>query len=92
MAGLYLDQHSADARYARRGHAHEGGGEGGGVTDHGALTGLDEDDHAAIYLNNTRGDARYAPIVNAFPARLWITADATNPSGSVDGDFRVRPA
>jgi hypothetical protein len=30
----------------------------GGVTDHGLLTGLTDDDHAQ-YLNNTRGDARY---------------------------------
>lgn len=33
-------------------------GGGGGVTDHGALTGLGDDDHPQ-YLNNTRGDARY---------------------------------
>ena len=31
---------------------------GEGVTDHGALTGLADDDHTQ-YLNNTRGDARY---------------------------------
>lgn len=31
---------------------------GGGVTDHGALTGLADDDHPQ-YLNNARGDARY---------------------------------
>ena len=31
---------------------------GGGVTDHGALTGLADDDHTQ-YHNNTRGDARY---------------------------------
>ena len=31
---------------------------GGGVTDHGALTGLADDDHPQ-YLNNTRGDVRY---------------------------------
>jgi hypothetical protein len=36
----------------------EGAG-GGGVTDHGALTGLSDDDHPQ-YHNNTRGDARYA--------------------------------
>lgn len=34
------------------------GSGGGGVTDHGALTGLTDDDHAQ-YHNNTRGDARY---------------------------------
>jgi lysophospholipase L1-like esterase len=33
----------------------------GGVTDHGALSGLGDDDHAQ-YLNNERGDARYAPV------------------------------
>ncbi len=31
---------------------------GGGVTDHGALTGLADDDHPQ-YHNDTRGDARY---------------------------------
>lgn len=30
-----------------------GAGGGGGVTDHGALTGLDDDDHSAIYYNKT---------------------------------------
>lgn len=34
---------------------------GGGVTDHGSLTGLLDDDHTQ-YLNNTRGDARYQPL------------------------------
>jgi hypothetical protein len=34
------------------------GGGGGGVTDHGALTGLADDDHPQ-YHNNARGDARY---------------------------------
>jgi hypothetical protein len=33
-------------------------GGGGGVTDHGALTGLADDDHLQ-YHNNARGDARY---------------------------------
>ncbi len=45
------------------GHTHDmgdisGGGGGGGVTDHGALTGLGDDDHTQ-YLNNSRGDVRY---------------------------------
>lgn len=35
--------------------------DGGGVTDHGALTGLGDDDHTQ-YHNDARGDARYAPI------------------------------
>lgn len=37
------------------------GGGGGGVTDHGALTGLADDDHPQ-YLNNARGDARYSAL------------------------------
>ena len=36
-----------------------GGGGSGGVTDHGLLTGLADDDHPQ-YLTNGRGDARYA--------------------------------
>ena len=36
----------------------EAGGGGGGVTDHGALTGLNDDDHPN-YLTEARGDARY---------------------------------
>lgn len=35
------------------------GGSGGGVTDHGLLTGLSDDDHSQ-YHNDTRGDARYS--------------------------------
>jgi hypothetical protein len=38
-----------------------GGGDGGGVTDHGALTGLTDDDHPQ-YHDDARGDARYAPL------------------------------
>jgi len=34
---------------------------GGGVTDHGALTGLDDDDHPQ-YHNDARGDARYSQL------------------------------
>lgn len=37
------------------------GAGGGGVTDHGALTGLADDDHPQ-YHNDARGDARYALI------------------------------
>jgi hypothetical protein len=36
-------------------------GGGGGVTDHGALTGLGDDDHTQ-YHNNARGDARYSQL------------------------------
>mgnify|MGYP000909005873 CR=1 FL=1 len=50
-----------------------GGGGGGGVTDHGALTGLGDDDHP-IYLTTGRGDARY---VQGSDARL---TDARTPT------------
>ena len=36
-------------------------GGGGGVTDHGALTGLGDDDHSQ-YLTAARGDARYPAL------------------------------
>lgn len=36
-------------------------GGGGGVTDHGALTGLGDDDHTQ-YHNDARGDARYSQL------------------------------
>jgi hypothetical protein len=39
------------------------GGGGGGVTDHGDLTGLADDDHTQ-YHTDARGDARYAPVGN----------------------------
>lgn len=39
---------------------------GGGVTDHGALTGLGDDDHTQ-YLNNARGDARYSQPGHTHP-------------------------
>lgn len=49
---------------------------GGGVTDHGLLTGLGDDDHPH-YHNDARGDARYTPVA---PSMLGInaTADMTN--------------
>jgi hypothetical protein len=53
-----------------------GGGGEGGVTDHGMLTGLADDDHLQ-YHTDARGDARYTPVD---PATLGInaTADTTN--------------
>lgn len=39
-------------------HPDDPAGSGGGVTDHGALTGLADDDHVQ-YLTAARGDARY---------------------------------
>src|SRR5690606_696123 len=52
------------------------GGGAGGVTDHGMLAGLGDDDHPQ-YLTNGRGDARYLPLA---PLAVGInaTADTTN--------------
>ena len=56
-------------------------GTGGGTGDHGALTGLGDDDHTQ-YLNNARGDARYPSITYAganpnYPQNLTITGVVT---------------
>ena len=40
-----------------------GGGGEGGISDHGLLTGLADDDHPQ-YFNQVRGDARYVRVVN----------------------------
>jgi len=45
-------------KFARVDHVHVGSGGSGGVTDHGALTGLADDDHPQ-YLTNARGDALF---------------------------------
>lgn len=50
-------------------------GSGGGVTDHGALTGLGDDDHTQ-YLNQTRGDLRYSQIGHTHAYLTQATADA----------------
>lgn len=65
----YFTETESDGRYIRTVNstppdangnvAIAAGGGTGGVTDHGALTGLADDDHPQ-YLNQTRADARYA--------------------------------
>jgi len=73
----YLTEAEGDARYSGG-----GGGPGGpGVTDHGALTGLDDDDHPQ-YLTQARGDARYYTSTEvdaqvAAEAGLRAVADST---------------
>lgn len=52
-----------------------GGGGGGGVSAHNALTGLTTGDDHTQYLNNTRGDARYA----ALGSDTWLKAFASDP-------------
>lgn len=60
-------------------------GGGGGVTDHGALTGLGDDDHTQ-YHTDARGDARYAPLVHTHSISnvtgLQSALDGKQPSGS----------
>lgn len=70
------------------------GGEGGGVTDHGALTGLDDDDHAAIYYNKTIIDTT-SGILNTYISNTSgqldsrITSDVTNLSNT-SGQLNTR--
>ena len=61
-----------------------------GVTDHGALTGLSDDDHPQ-YLTPVRGDARYIPSTRTLTAGDGLTgggdlsADRTFTVGAGDG-------
>lgn len=67
-----------------------GGGGGGGVTDHGALTGLSNDDHIQ-YHNDTRGDVRYyqkAEIDTALSGKQSVGDYATNMAlDAVEADY-----
>ena len=58
-------------------HTHAGGG---GVTDHGALTGLGDDDHTQ-YHNDTRGDVRYYTKAASDAAYQPKDADLTTIAG-----------
>jgi hypothetical protein len=51
------------------------GGGGGGVSDHGALTGLADDDHTQ-YHTDARGDARYDALGDAAAAQAAAEATA----------------
>lgn len=51
-----------------------------GVSDHGALTGLSDDDHPQ-YHNNARGDARYDALGTAAAAVSAHDSDTTNVHG-----------
>lgn len=59
---------------------------GGGVTDHGALTGLTDDDHPQ-YHNDARGDARYWQLSTDLATQAELNAheaDTTNIHGIAD--------
>lgn len=65
-----------------RGDPNTSGG-GGGVTDHGDLLGLTDDDHPQ-YLNDARGDARYVNISgDAMSGPLALSGNATQPLEAV---------
>jgi hypothetical protein len=59
------------------------GNNGGGVTDHGVLTGLLDDDHTQ-YLNSTRGDARYVPLARTVTAGFGLTG-----GGALSGNITL---
>jgi len=58
-----------------------GGGSGGGVTDHGALTGLDDPDHDAVYFQENEHVSFTTGIADAFKP---IVLDA---AGLIDGSM-----
>jgi hypothetical protein len=62
---------------------------GSGVSDHGLLTGLADDDHPH-YLNNARGDARYAPITST--ANRLTALESQIVSGAVIPSFLMECA
>lgn len=73
-----------------------GGAGGGGVTDHGALTGLADDDHTQ-YHNDARGDARYSPLGHAHtgtyqPLDADLTTIAALDSGTSTGVMATEAA
>jgi hypothetical protein len=56
-----------------------------GVSDHGALTGLTDDDHSQ-YHNDTRGDARYLKPTDIATGTITARSGAIDLSGGSDGD------
>lgn len=57
-----------------------GGSGGGGVTDHGALSGLADDDHLQ-YHTDARGDARYMPLTANVTAGAGLTSSGALSTG-----------
>ena len=58
---------------------------GGGVSDHGALTGLDDDDHSAIYYNHTDVDNISGSLLDLIPTGIAELDDVTL-SSSASGE------
>ena len=66
-------QRIIDSKQKNNGYVFVSGSSGGGgVTDHGLLTGLADDDHTQ-YLNNTRGDVRYVPLTRSVTGSGGLT-------------------
>lgn len=66
----------ADGEFLKRdGNEVVGAAGGGGVTDHGALTGLGDDDHTQ-YHTDARGDARYWPLSTDLATQAELDAVA----------------
>lgn len=60
-----------------------GGGGGGGVTDHGALTGLADDDHPQ-YHDDARGDARYLQLSGGtLSGQVFYSTESTSGAGFI---------
>ena len=79
MAQRYSSEYKAlqpyvveDARSVANAVLAGASGGGSGVTDHGALTGLADDDHPQ-YLTPIRGDARYIPSTRTLTAGAGLT-------------------
>lgn len=73
-----------------------GSGGGGGTSDHGALTGLGDDDHTQ-YFNTSRGDARYSLLGHTHAYLTQATADGLYailasqvPTGGTTGQALVK--
>lgn len=56
---------------------------GGGVTDHGALSGLADDDHPQ-YLTEARGDARYWPLATDLATQAELDAHVNDTTDAHD--------
>lgn len=66
---------------------------GGGISDHGALTGLLDDDHPQ-YLTEARGDLLYQPLGSPTDSwtYIWLSSDVTASSTTPVSVFSFTPS
>jgi len=78
---------SIERRFALIGHTHGDGG----VADHGALTGLADDDHTQ-YLNESRGDARYSQLGHShnYLPSAYLSALGVSDANSGDSSYGLQ--